>query len=144
MRQCLDKLENKKFNLKYRICFLEETERRSRVKSVDIFGKKYLIIHINIKEQHWILAIVCLNLNHEVPLTPPPGANTGREPDVQPCTILFDSLKKIYTRERKEVCEVLRQLFQVDKIKVITPKVPQQTNGSDCGIFVLQYIESFF
>jgi sentrin-specific protease 7 len=32
----------------------------------------------------------------------------------------------------------------MDKIKVITPKVPQQTNGSDCGIFVLQYIESFF
>ena len=24
------------------------------------------------------------------------------------------------------------------------PKVPQQTNFSDCGVFVLQYIESFF
>ena len=25
-----------------------------------------------------------------------------------------------------------------------TPDVPQQTNYSDCGVFVLQYVETFF
>ena len=29
-------------------------------------------------------------------------------------------------------------------IKGTVPKVPQQTNYSDCGVFMLQYVESFF
>jgi hypothetical protein len=29
-------------------------------------------------------------------------------------------------------------------IKGCVPKVPQQTNFSDCGVYMLQYVESFF
>lgn len=29
-------------------------------------------------------------------------------------------------------------------IRGAVPKVPQQTNYSDCGVFVLQYAETFF
>ena len=29
-------------------------------------------------------------------------------------------------------------------IKGCVPKVPQQNNYSDCGVFMLQYVESFF
>ena len=29
-------------------------------------------------------------------------------------------------------------------MKGSNPKVPQQNNFSDCGVYVLQYVESFF
>ena len=34
--------------------------------------------------------------------------------------------------------------FDKDTVKGCCPRVPQQPNFSDCGIFVLQYCESFF
>ena len=37
-----------------------------------------------------------------------------------------------------------KRLFTKDTMKGNCPKVPQQPNFSDCGIFLLQYVESFF
>jgi Ulp1 family protease len=37
-----------------------------------------------------------------------------------------------------------RKLFNVDTIPTIEAAVPQQRNYFDCGLYVLQYIESFF
>ncbi len=37
-----------------------------------------------------------------------------------------------------------RKLFNIDTIPTIEAAVPQQRNYSDCGLYVLQYIESFF
>lgn len=34
--------------------------------------------------------------------------------------------------------------FNKDTFKGASPKVPQQDNFTDCGLFVLQYVESFF
>jgi len=34
--------------------------------------------------------------------------------------------------------------FDKDGIRGANPRVPQQTNYSDCGIYILQYVESFF
>ena len=34
--------------------------------------------------------------------------------------------------------------FDKDNMRGCNPKCPQQTNFSDCGIYVLQYVESFF
>ena len=36
------------------------------------------------------------------------------------------------------------RVFDKDTIKGGNPKCPQQTNYSDCGVYVLQYVESFF
>lgn len=36
------------------------------------------------------------------------------------------------------------KLFSKDTIKGSSPKVPQQSNFTDCGLYVLQYVESFF
>ena len=36
------------------------------------------------------------------------------------------------------------RVFTKENMKGNCPKVPQQPNFSDCGIFVLQYAESFF
>ena len=34
--------------------------------------------------------------------------------------------------------------FDKDTVKGASPKIPQQMNYSDCGIYILQYVESFF
>ena len=73
----------------------------------------------------------------------------------RPCILIFDSLA---TGSRSRVVATLRDYLQCeydskvkgdrkfdkDTIKGCSPRVPQQPNFSDCGIFVLQYCESFF
>jgi len=34
--------------------------------------------------------------------------------------------------------------FNKDTIKGMMPKVPQQKNFTDCGLYLLQYVEQFF
>lgn len=41
----------------------------------------------------------------------------------------------------KTGCE---KIFSKDTIKGALLKVPQQSNFTDCGLYVLQYVESFF
>ena len=36
------------------------------------------------------------------------------------------------------------RVFDKDLIKGANPRCPQQTNYSDCGVYVLEYVESFF
>ena len=75
----------------------------------------------------------------------------------RPCILIFDSLQ---TGSRAKVAATLRDWlkceyktkmpdgqtreFTKDNMRGCCPKVPQQPNFSDCGVFLLQYIESFF
>ncbi|XP_048948218.1 sentrin-specific protease 6 isoform X13 [Canis lupus baileyi] len=73
----------------------------------------------------------------------------------QPCILLMDSLRG---PSRSNVVKILREYLEVewevkkgskrsfskDVMKGSNPKVPQQNNFSDCGVYVLQYVESFF
>ena len=73
----------------------------------------------------------------------------------RPCILIFDSLQ---TGLRSRVVATLREYLQCeykakmnkdreftkDTMKGASPKVPQQPNFSDCGLFALQYVESFF
>ncbi|XP_024083662.1 uncharacterized protein LOC106662776 isoform X5 [Cimex lectularius] len=78
------------------------------------------------------------------------------EPIKQPCILIFDSLAGA---SRSRVCATLREYLQVeynlkhkgskrdfskDTVRGAVPKVPQQTNYTDCGLYVLQYVEAFF
>lgn len=49
-----------------------------------------------------------------------------------------------YLRIEYKVKEGKDREFNKDTIKGSTPRVPQQTNFTDCGVYVLQYVESFF
>lgn len=74
----------------------------------------------------------------------------------QPCILVFDSLGGCRNRcmvnlrnylacewrERKKDAEP--RDFNKDNMKGNHPKVPQQDNFCDCGVYVLQYMESFF
>ncbi|XP_076872471.1 sentrin-specific protease 6 isoform X2 [Brachyhypopomus gauderio] len=73
----------------------------------------------------------------------------------QPCILIMDSLRG---PARSSVVKTLREYLEVewevrkgstrsfgkDVMKGSSPRVPQQDNFSDCGVYVLQYVESFF
>ncbi|KAG8004431.1 Sentrin-specific protease 7, partial [Nibea albiflora] len=72
----------------------------------------------------------------------------------EPCILVMDSLKVSY---HENVCRLLRDYLQVEwEVRRATPRlftsdnmrssncrVPQQDNSSDCGLYLLQYVESF-
>ncbi|XP_075951032.1 sentrin-specific protease 7-like [Anarhichas minor] len=72
----------------------------------------------------------------------------------RPCVLVMDSLKLSY---HENVCRLLRdylqvewevrrgtpRLFTADSVRSSSCRVPQQDNSSDCGLYLLQYVESF-
>uniref|UniRef100_A0A3Q2XPU1 SUMO specific peptidase 6a n=1 Tax=Hippocampus comes TaxID=109280 RepID=A0A3Q2XPU1_HIPCM len=71
------------------------------------------------------------------------------------CILIMDSLRgparstvvktlREYLEVEWEVRKGSRRTFGKDVMKGSSPRVPQQDNFSDCGVYVLQYVESFF
>ncbi|KAF1744849.1 hypothetical protein MXB_3115 [Myxobolus squamalis] len=88
---------------------------------------------------HWVLIVICYpsNLNN----------NCELDPSKCPQVLLFDSLK-IFEKESLFVQWQWYMHTSADfefarQIKGIVPDVIGQTNSKDCGIFLLQYAESF-
>ncbi|XP_013776519.1 sentrin-specific protease 6-like isoform X1 [Limulus polyphemus] len=85
-------------------------------------------------------------------------AKSSSNPDLpkkEPCILVFDSLlgparwRIVATLREYLACEWkakkgATKVFDRDTMRGYTPRVPQQTNFSDCGLYVLQYTESFF
>ncbi|XP_039998385.1 sentrin-specific protease 7-like [Xiphias gladius] len=91
------------------------------------------------------------------PQQPPECTQQGRQRDTvlkRPCILVMDSLELSY---HENVCRLLRDYLQVEwEVRRGTPRlftpdnmrssrcrVPQQDNSSDCGLYLLQYVESF-
>lgn len=49
-----------------------------------------------------------------------------------------------YLEVEWEVRQGTQRGFGKEVMKGSSPRVPQQDNFSDCGVYVLQYVESFF
>ncbi|MEE6470111.1 hypothetical protein FKM82_008858 [Ascaphus truei] len=73
----------------------------------------------------------------------------------RPCLLIFDSLKaasvqttvKVLREYLKVEWDVKRKTareFSRSDMREFYPRVPKQNNSSDCGIYLLQYVESFF
>lgn len=82
-------------------------------------------------------------------------SQVDRPPIKQPCILIFDSLagasrsRVVATLRDYLTCEYKvkmgkEKLFTKDVIKGSCVKVPQQTNFTDCGLYLLQYVEHFF
>ncbi|XP_018420771.1 PREDICTED: sentrin-specific protease 7 [Nanorana parkeri] len=72
----------------------------------------------------------------------------------RPCILIFDSLTTGSVRTTVQVlreylkveCHVKRQSereFSRSSMRELYPKVPKQNNSTDCGLYLLQYVESF-
>ncbi|XP_069060952.1 sentrin-specific protease 7 isoform X2 [Pleurodeles waltl] len=73
----------------------------------------------------------------------------------RPCILIFDSLK---ASSAQNTVHVLREYLEVEwnvkrktsrefsrsSMRDFYPRVPKQDNSSDCGVYLLQYVESFF
>ncbi|XP_031692870.1 sentrin-specific protease 6 isoform X1 [Oncorhynchus kisutch] len=90
-------------------------------------------------------------------LEPPESSEWTSKPTVckQPCILIMDSLRgparssviktlREYLEVEWEVRKGSRRSFGKDQTKGSSPHVPQQDNFSDCGVYILQYVESFF
>ena len=73
----------------------------------------------------------------------------------RPCILIFDSLAgpghgpviralREYLDVEWKVRKGTERSFDKDIVRGCNVKCPQQNNYSDCGIYVLQYVESFF
>ncbi len=74
---------------------------------------------------------------------------------LRPCILIFDSLSgasrariiatlRDYLRIEYKVKHQEDRDFSKHVVKGACPRVPQQNNYTDCGLFVLQYVETFF
>jgi Ulp1 family protease len=75
----------------------------------------------------------------------------------RPYILIFDSIKDHFESHSK-VATALREYFSSEfqekfgDVKIIdettmpseSPRVPRQPNKTDCGLFLIQYMESFF
>ncbi|NXI49256.1 SENP7 protease, partial [Chloroceryle aenea] len=82
-------------------------------------------------------------------------SNSKRQICKRPCILILDSLK---AGSVQKTVQVLREYLEVEweaKRKThrefnkstmidLSPRVPKQDNSSDCGVYLLQYVESFF
>ncbi|CAH0728716.1 unnamed protein product, partial [Brenthis ino] len=77
------------------------------------------------------------------------------DPIKQPCILIFDSLagasrsRVVATLRDYLTCEYQAKIskskiFNKDNMKGSCPKIPQQNNFTDCGLYLLQYVEQFF
>ncbi|NWW62811.1 SENP7 protease, partial [Ifrita kowaldi] len=82
-------------------------------------------------------------------------SNSKKQICKRPCILILDSLKAYSVQK---TVQVLREYLEVEweaKRKThrefskstmidLCPRVPKQDNSSDCGVYLLQYVESFF
>ena len=138
-------------------------------KNVDLFEKDFILIPIH-DHAHWLLAIICYpSLAGSEPIFAQEDGTICVE-SVEPakclrnkrtilklaCILIFDSL----AIKRNDVISNLRFYLQAEwdaryksrgsytcttnTLVGHHPKLPIQPNSCDCGLFVMQYAESFF
>ncbi|KAF3912877.1 hypothetical protein AA313_de0205822 [Arthrobotrys entomopaga] len=136
----------------------------------DIFKKEFVFIPVN-EKFHWFLAVICnlpaalesakrrteSSQDDLICIDPSPNPKTyfkknGRPPvPAEKCTvIILDSMNGLHNGALKTVKQYLRseclekhkvELDLDDLTGLLPRKIPGQTNFSDCGLFMLHYIE---
>jgi len=121
-------------------------------KNTNIFDKDFVIVPIN-DNDHWYVVVICF-----------PGLITSKVEGgkvKRPIMLIMDSLEDgIKERVVKALrsylsCEWREKMvktgrekdqrdFKEEDMPSVCPEIPQQPNLTDCGLYVLEYIEAFF
>ncbi|KAI6651649.1 Sentrin-specific protease 7 [Oopsacas minuta] len=141
-------------------------------KNVNLFEKDFIVLPIH-DHAHWFLAIICYpNLFGKDPMTRLEDESNQlidldslecksnrkkKQSEKKSCILIFDSLEikrttviynlKSYLKAEWEARYKSLGEYPFDPKNHLIghhPKLPIQPNSSDCGLFVLQYAESFF
>ncbi|KAI3919208.1 hypothetical protein MKX01_029229 [Papaver californicum] len=129
------------FSLYRKGLFLPKAKVLTWVKNRHIFSKKYVFVPI-VCWSHWSLLILC-HFGESL-------ESTTRKP----CMLLLDSLEIADPRRfEPDIRKFILDIYEVEgkpdhkkaigKIPLLVPKVPQQRNKDDCGLFVLYFMELF-
>ncbi|WOL14251.1 putative ubiquitin-like-specific protease 2A isoform X1 [Canna indica] len=120
---------------------LTKTKVLSWIKKKQIFSKRHIFVPI-VCWSHWSLLILC----H--------FGEKRQSRTRRPFMLLLDSLHQIDPKRlepdiRRFVLDIYKTEGReeneefVSNIPLLVPKVPQQTNGEECGTFVLYFINLF-
>ena len=138
-------------------------------KNVDLFEKDFILIPIH-DHAHWLLAIICYPslAGRDLVLLQDDDAidlelmgmtrSLRRKKSVEKlaCILIFDSLAikrndviinlRFYLQAEWDARYKSRGPYNCTNSTLVGhhPKLPIQPNSSDCGLFVMQYAESFF
>ncbi|XP_068921423.1 sentrin-specific protease 7 isoform X3 [Petaurus breviceps papuanus] len=96
-----------------------------------------------------------LSLDTEDPQGTLKNTSESKKMCKRPCILILDSLKagsvqntvqilREYLEIEWEVRRKTHREFSKTNMVDLCPKVPKQDNSSDCGVYLLQYVESFF
>nr|XP_031312387.1 sentrin-specific protease 7 isoform X5 [Camelus dromedarius] len=96
-----------------------------------------------------------LSLGTEDSQSPEMNTSVPKKMCKRPCILILDSLKaasiqntvqnlREYLEVEWEVKRKTHREFSKTNMVDLCPKVPKQDNSSDCGVYLLQYVESFF
>jgi hypothetical protein len=103
----------------------------NETKYVDIFRCSKILIPVNIKLKHWVLA--CINFDHKRIS----WYDSNRETHLQRSHVLFTWLKREHSFNRTTKFEP--EKWSIDSGPPPDTRIPQQTNNYDCGVFVCLY-----
>jgi len=127
---------------------------RKWTKKVDLFEKEYIVVPIH-EKAHWFVCIIC-NPSKVIKKAAGQDITENVDVDSKSCILVFDSLPD---GSKSDICNVLRSyltmewmargsgnqaMFTEENMPQFNPKVRGQKNSKDCGIYLLQYVESFF
>jgi Ulp1 family protease len=132
-----------------------------------VLRRQYIFLPINVQNKHWWLAVVCFpvaafagNPARRSKVTPrivfldplSSGTNLGPGLEKVPHAAAAGFLRGYLWREwcERENQDVSSQSAMARKtelpknLKVVVADVPKQTNGYDCGIFIIEYLLHIF
>ncbi|KAK6775592.1 hypothetical protein RDI58_026593 [Solanum bulbocastanum] len=124
---------------------------RKWTRKVNLFDKDFVFIPVNYN-YHWSLIVIC----HPGEVANFTDDDTAASSVRLPCILHMDSFRGSHVglknllqsylceewRERtKETSDVVCSNFQ--NLRFLSLELPQQQNLSDCGLFLLHYVESF-
>lgn len=123
------------------------------LKGVEIFNKDFLIMPVCEKD-HWILVIVCYPSR-----SPSTKANALPDEELyEPAVIVLNSWNGCAPSVKKALSQFLKFQWHVERkdfryfpihnaktygIKLLFPKIPQQKNNYNCGVYILNYFYCF-
>ena len=108
-------------------------------KNTNIFDKRIQIYPINEIEHHWYIIVVVFPTNNE-PYIAVLDSNTkaGKKEEV----VFNIKNYLIGEHQRKSVKSISRNL--IEEMETLYPKVPQQQDGSSCGLYALYFVREIF
>ena len=120
-----------------KVCFWKTFDKKGYesvkrwTKNIDIFSKDILFFPINVNNAHWTLAVFNLKEEKSYYFDSKGGVNVT----------IMDKLGQYLKDEHRDK---KKSELKLSTIKLVRKKnMPQQSNDTDCGIFLLKFAELY-